>query len=1012
MTHRTARFHGPDSTEPFVSRLPMHALRRPSSRTLVEWEFQLLSDPDGHPGEVWHKVSLPELWTMTEQTDRPHYTNVTIPFDAVPPQTPAHNPTGVYRTTVHIDDLAGNRAILSIGAAEGHLRVFVNGEFVGMSTDSHLAAEFDISDSVRSGTNHVELRVSKWSSSTYIEDQDQWWHGGISRPITLAVLAPIRLADVFARPDFDPETQRGSLRLTVSTVGLDAERDVGHQIRVTVLDRVFDVDIAPRVALQGLPVMSTDRTTQPPAMFPDGFMDLLSLNAAGAPAPTGLERASAGLAASVAPKPVAGTATVEIADLDVPPWSAETPHLETLLIELVEPGGRVSDETRLRIGFRRVEVSGRELLVNGKPVLIQGVNRHDFDPHTGRVLTTAQMLEELSLLKQFNFNAVRTSHYPNDPQFLDLCDEIGFYVIDEADIEAHAFPYVSDDPRYLPAYVDRLSRMVLRDKNHPSVIAWSLGNEAGYGANHDAAAGWVRRYDPSRPVHYEGAISLDWHAGHHGTDILCPMYPSFDALAAYAADPRADRPLIMCEYAYSQGNSTGNLAHYWDLIESTVGLQGGFIWEFKDHALDPDRTGRGLYGGDFGDTPHDGTVLLNGIADANGVPRPAMFEARGIFSPVRIVSGAAAAKAGTVTIRNRQYFADLSQFALDVHVDSPDGPLYITRIPTPSVAAGETATITLPTDIHRAAQDASTLGVTLVLRLANDTIWAPAETSLGAQQVRFDIDPVLPDTPAISRDAAATVDDSGRIAHPLLEAWPEISLWRALTDNDQAFTLDQRFIRSGFFRLNAISTNVERHESDAVDVVTIVYATAFGDQVVHTRTISQLGAGRYRFDEHVSLPQDTKDGLRVGVRFELSKDFTDATWLGLGPWENYPDRQRAATTGKWSSPIDGLAVPYLHPQENGTRGEVTRLELTAPRARVTTEHGSPLHVNVGRYTVDELETAAHWWELPPSGRTIVHLDIAHRGVGTALLGPDTRPEFRLNGSEYQWSWVLDLRSEH
>ncbi len=268
------------------------------------------------------------------------------------------------------------------------------------------------------------------------------------------------------------------------------------------------------------------------------------------------------------------------------PWSAELPRLYDLEVSLLDPAAAIADRAHVRVGFRNVEIRGTDLLINGQRVLIRGVNRHDFDQHTGRVVSPESMRADLVAMKRHGFNAVRTSHYPNDPAFLELTDELGLYVIDEADIEAHAFQaWLCDDPRYLAQWVSRVSRMVLRDRNHPSVIAWSLGNESGYGANHEAAAAWVRRHEPTRPLHYEGAIRFDWAGGERVTDLVCPMYPAISAIVEFARSGRLTRPLIMCEYSHAMGNSNGTLAEYWDAIETTPGLQGGFIWEWWDHGL-------------------------------------------------------------------------------------------------------------------------------------------------------------------------------------------------------------------------------------------------------------------------------------------------------------------------------------------------------------------------------------------------------------------------------------------
>ncbi|WP_067819797.1 glycoside hydrolase family 2 TIM barrel-domain containing protein [Actinomadura kijaniata] len=978
-----------------MNRLPMHALRRTPDIDLDgEWDFQLRRSPHEADGAAWKTVTVPSLWTMREREDRPHYTNVVMPFQEVPPAVPAHNPVGVYRRTFDWSPRPGRRAILHVGAAEGLLTVSLNGAQVGVSTDSHLAAEFDVTGELVAGSNTLELAVTKWSAASYLEDQDQWWQSGLSRSVFLYTVPDVRLTDVATVADYEPASGRGRLEVTVSTAGLDHLDEVDWSVRIDVLGRTETRPVTPRVPAPSFPRPNRDRSTRPePLGLPDGVMDLLSMNAAQAPIPEELVPAADLMKRMTGPQAPAGTAAFVLDGLDVDPWTAETPHLEDLRVRLLSPEGEAVDETRLRVGFRRVRIEGRDLLVNGRRVLIQGVNRHDVDPRTGRVVSRELMLAELSLLKRFNVNAIRTSHYPNDPAFLDLCDEIGFYVVDEADIEGHAFTStLAHDPRYLPEFLERISRMVLRDRNHPSVIVWSLGNETGYGANHDAAAAWVRRFDGTRPLHYEGAIAHDWHAGHAATDLVCPMYPSFEALQAFSADPRADRPVIVCEYAHSQGNGTGGLADYWELFENLPGLQGGFIWEFKDHALDLDGDGRHRYGGDFGDEPNDGVDFLNGLVFPDLTPKPALYEARGLFCPVRITSGAEDAGTGTLRLLNRQTFADLGGYDLELRVETEAGPAGAVTLPAPPAAPGREATISLPEAIR--ARLGTALALTVTVRTRHDALWAPAGTEVGVHQVRFPR-PV----PRLPRGIGGM---DGEPRHPLLRRPPALCLWRALTDNDAAFALDNRFVRSGFFQLTPLDV-----KTDGAVVITR-YAAAFGDEVVHTRTVTPLAGGDYLLDEKVTLPDGIGDGLRVGMEFELTDGFDQARWVGLGPWENYPDRRASALLGAWESPIDELAVPYLRPQENGTRGEVTELLLSGPAGTVRTRHATPLHMNVSRYTVSELEAAAHWWELRPSRRTIVHLDIAHRGVGTGFLGPDTRPAHRPSRSEHAWRWRLTL----
>lgn len=982
-----------------VGRLPMSSIRRPIAVDLDgAWDFQLRADGrEGDEGIEWSRVDVPSLWTMDAEQGRPHYLNVPMPFDEVPPRVPTHNPVGVYRRTVHLPSSTRGRRILHVGAAEGHLRAYVNDQLIGTSSDSHLAADFDITDAVAEGQNTIELHVAAWSSATFLEDQDQWWQHGLSRSVGIIEVPDVRLTDVQVTSDFDPSSGQGSLTVVAVADALAGLVDTGHSVRFSVLGATHDISVSGRFLQPSLPRGRGDRSTRPPARMPEDFMDLLSIRAASAPVPPELRAIPGGMAGAPGPVSPAGTAVLSLGELTVDPWSAEMPALYDLVVELQDADGQTVDATTLRIGFRRVEIIGRDLLVNGRRILVQGVNRHDVDPRTGRVMTEARLRAELSLMKSFSVNAVRTAHYPNDPRFLDLCDEYGLYVVAEADVEGHAFAStIADDPRYLGEIVERVKRLVLRDRTHPSVITWSLGNETGYGAAHDAAAAWVRAVDPTRPVQYEGAIAEDWHGGRRATDIVCPMYPSFAALEAYARDGRADRPLITCEYAYSQGNGTGGLAEYWRLFETLPGLQGGFIWEFTDHALDRDGDGRYRYGGDFGDQPNDGIVLLNGLVFSDLRPKPALYEMRGLFAPLRIV----AADAGRIRIRNRQSFADLSAFSITVCVETETGPVLETALTLPDVSASTEAWLTLPAAVALAARRPDALAITLTARLATDTAWASAGTEIVVTQA--ELPRRMPSMPTVA--GPAEVDAAGDLLAPLFARPPRLCLWRALTDNDESFALDKRFVRSGFFRLDISETEIE--VVDGRTAVAIRYRTAWGEDVFHRRLIGLSDTGVLIISEDVTLPEGTTDGLRVGVEFELIPGFSNASWVGLGPWENYPDRRDSANLGRWGSSVDDFPVPYLRPSESGTRGSISHVDIDGPAGAVRMTTSVPMHLSVGRHSVDELEAADHWWELPSRDGTIVHLDIAHRGVGTTLLGPDTRPAHRLAGSTYSWEWTL------
>ena len=636
-----------------IGRLPMHSVAHRDSLPLDgRWRFQLLRSPDAEVGQEWDEAQVPSVWTMSGTWDRPHYTNVQMPFDDRPPTVPELNPTGVYEREFEVPAAwASRRVVLNVGAAESVLIVELNGEEVGVGKDAHLASEFDLTGRLRPGPNTLRLRVVKWSDATFVEDQDEWWHGGITRSVFLYATEPVHLADIRVTAGLADDLTTGTFDLAV-TVGFPGdELPPGWTLEATLgrLDRTLraKVEGIDRKSLQGW-------TLEDQRIMFSHAAGLLS--AMDEPLWEAVHRRMA--------PPLDGLVSWHVDLPGIARWSAEQPNRYPLTIVLRDPAGAVAEETTVQVGFRRVEIRGLDLLVNGQRVYIRGVNRHDFDQHTGRVVSVESMRADIVLMKQFGFNAIRTSHYPNDPAFLDLTDELGMYVVGEADIESHAFQStLCDDHRYLSQWVDRVSRMAMRDKNHPSVILWSLGNESGHGTNHEAAAAWLRRYDPSRPLHYEGAIRYDWTSDQGISDLTCPMYPPISAIVGHARSGLQRHPLIMCEFSHAMGNSNGTLAEYWDAIESTPGLQGGFIWEFWDHGLVqtlPDGRTRWAYGGDFGEQPHDGNFVCDGMVWPDRRPKPAMWEHKRLAAPVRISGSPDDLAAGRVELANHQHFSDLA----------------------------------------------------------------------------------------------------------------------------------------------------------------------------------------------------------------------------------------------------------------------------------------------------------------------------------------------------------------
>ncbi|MFG2026147.1 glycoside hydrolase family 2 TIM barrel-domain containing protein [Streptomyces sp. NPDC048825] len=950
-------------------RLPMNAVDRRNDALSLDgsWHFQLVPAPGASSGE-WTRIEVPGAWTMQDVGDLPQYTNFRMPWGEFPPTSPTANPTGVYERSVDIPaEWAGRRIVLQVGAAESVLLVHVNGHPVGISKDSHLAAEFDLSDVVRpGGSATLRLTVIKWSDASHIEDQDQWWHAGITRSVLLYATDALHLGDVTVRALRD-----GRLRVDCQVRNASGALPEGWYVTG---------------ALEGHQLLAQD---------------------------TEFDRLNA---EDMRVSDFLGEARLRTTVRDVRPWTAETPELYELTVRLHRADGSVADTSHHRVGFRDVEIRGRDLLVNGERVFIRGVNRHDFHPLTGRTVTADDMRADLVVMKRFGFNAIRTAHYPNDPALLDLADELGFYVVDEANIESHDHAHeIADDPRYLTAFVDRVSRMVLRDKNHPSVIIWSLGNESDYGANHDAAAGWVRRHDPTRPLQYEGAAKLDWSDETVASDIVCPMYAPIEDCVAHALSGKQTKPLIQCEYSHAMGNSNGTLADHWAAIESTPGLQGGFIWEFWDHGIlqrvndgrPAGRAGVGLYdngvaapghrwayGGDFGETIHDAAFIADGVVFPDRTPKPAMYEHREIAAPVRLTYDQ-----GVLLVHNRQHFRTLEWLTAEWHLVRADGGTESTPAELPDVLPCESAAVHVPFPLPESPEGEAWL--TLRVTTAGDEAWAPRGTEVCLPQVRLGTGTTAAPVPVAG--PPAEVDEQGLLVHPILAAPPVLSLWRAPTDNDEIGGMAARWRDWGLDALVRKVVDVRR-EGAGVTVVA-EYATG-GGTVRHEQLITPV-AGGLRIEETAELPDTLDDVARVGTVFETIAGFDLLEWYGQGPWESYPDRSAGAPVGHHSLAVDELLTPYLRPQESGGRHGVRRFALSAPDATgLTVELGAPSQVSATRHRAEDLAAAAHHDELVPRPGCVVHLDAAHRGLGTASCGPDTSSQYLIAPGIHRWTWTL------
>jgi beta-galactosidase len=973
-----------------------------------DWKFKLYDRPEAVPASAalpkggdatWTTIPVPSNWTQHGHS-KPIYTNVQMPFDNDPPVVPEENPTGVYRREFEVPaSWDGRRIVLHVGAAESVLCVWINGTFVGMSKDSRLPSEFDVTEFVSVGSNQITLTCIQWSDASYIEDQDQWWLGGVFREVLLYSQAPAYVEDVFAKARLEDDHVAGTLDVDVKLNFVEMPESEYH-VRGKLLDG------------QGNTVAELEADQPIDAEF-------------------GRHRNIAKLSCRLE---------------KVDAWSAESPNLYTLLISLHD--GKAIEHVSVRVGFRRIEVRDRQLLINGQPVIMRGVNRHEHDDTTGKVLSTETMIRDIELMKQHNFNAVRNAHYPNDRRWYDLCDAYGLYVIDEANLESHDnYPTLCRDPRYRSAFVDRVQNMVERTKNHASVILWSLGNESGYGENHDAAATWLRQRDPTRPLHYEGGIRRTWKQvgnadephGQHVSDIYPPMYMHVDSCIAWAKRNNDPRPLILCEYQHAMGNSNGNLQDYWDAFETYEGLQGGFIWEWVDHGL-KQTTSDGLaywaYGGDFGEKIHDAEFVCDGLVAPDRSLHPAMKDCLKVQQPIKFELDGK-----TLRITSKQYFVDTSWLAFRwrLEIDGIEQSGGVVKVPAIEALGSATVKLPLPKQTDGEAI------VTVEAFAARKTPWCPKGHTVAWEQ--FVVAEAKPAEVAASGDVEVVetksklVLEAGGLAlqvspkrgivtgitlddQPLLLDGPTLNLWRGPTSNDGVKGKPEQWhadwkplgrwcnAKLDKARLTDIETPAVQRHRDGSASVRLRHRWTFTGRdddaaILHEQLHTLHGDGtlmqRHSFDVDPRLP----DLPRLGVIFTMPTEFEQLRWYGRGPGESYPDRKTGSPIGLYRSTVTEEYVPYIVPQEHGLKTDVRWSELRSdagPSLRWVPS--SPMSFSASHFTPEDLTKAFHTFDLEPRPEVTVCLDLFHRGLGTASCGPDTLDAYQFKPGRHVFEFIM------
>ena len=937
-----------------------------------QWSFSFTPNADQLPKSFerpdydvsgWKTIKVPADW-QAEGYDRARYNNITYPFPANRPLIPhATNPVGSYRRTIDLPpSWSGQDVILHIGAAGSAYYVWVNGNKAGYSEDSKLPSEFDVTRFVKPGHNVIAIQVYRWSDGSYLEDQDFWRVSGIERPVWLMAAPKSRIVDHFVKAGLTNDYRDGTLDLTLSLT----ERAQGMAVRTTLL--------------RGENALLT-RTS-----------------------------------------PVTGPKLQLVGTVEkVRPWTAETPDLYTLLIELIDRKGAVIQATADRIGFRTVAVTDGVVKVNGRPITIRGVNRHEHDPETFHVISEASMRRDLELMKLANVNAIRTSHYPNDERLYALADEIGLYVMDEANIESHGYLMparygdadrplyeLGYDPAWRAPQVSRVVNMVERDKNHPSIIFWSLGNESGIGPNFEAAAAAARAIDPTRLISFLGWTQLEQPRPNAFADIYAPMYDSPDQMAAYARNRQFKQPMIQTEYAHMQGNSGGNLVDYWNVIYAHPDrLQGGFIWDWVDQSIyryTPD--GRRYWGdgGSFGPNPGGEIEFGDGLLQADRTPNPQYHELTKVYAPIAFAAVDAAA--GRFTVTNRHDFRDLSGFRFDwemtedgVPVARGEGP----HLATPA-RSSETFALALPSLPRKPGAEYL---LTLRARAHAGTIpFVPAGHVVAWEQFPLSPPPIAPalaagrvtvanagDRALLSAgDASLEVDRATGLVRyrsggqVMLEGGSP-NFYRAPTDNDLGTGTDKE---QAPWRAMSEARQLDGVDIERAGVRGAAVTVRFGLGQGAARFIIRYrmaGDGTVATEAHfIPLQMDLPPPTRVGLAFTMPTRFTGLRWYGRGPQESYVDRKTGAAIGLWQGAIADQYHDYIRPQDTGNKVDVRWMELTAPGGRglrVTAD--APLAMNALAFPYEDLfrRPPGTWksTDVVPHGHVTLLIDGGQAGIG-------------------------------
>lgn len=952
-----------------------------------EWKFNWTKTPDEQPQDFfntsfddsgWKTFPVPGDWEMNG-FGTPIYSSSGYTFKIDPPfvmKEPKknytayveRNPTGCYRRTFSVPtEWKGKEVFVRFGAVSSAFYLYVNGQEAGYSQGSMEPAEFRITPYLKDGQNQIALKVMKYSDGSYLEDQDMWRIAGIHRGIELYATPKIRIADFGVRTLLDKDYKDAELVIDPKLAVFDSERGTGYRITAMLYDATGKAVTDTALWQPAEPMLNLDKKGK----------ILNQRNPQRGYAPYGWLKT-----------------TIK----NPYKWDAEHPYLYTLKLALVDSTDNAVERTETKIGFRSVEIKDGMMLVNGKQVRLRGVNRHEMDPETGHVMTEKRMIEDIKLLKQCNINAVRTCHYPNTERWYELCDEYGIYLMDETDLEEHGLRgTLASDPTWAAAFIDRTQRMVMRDRNHASVVFWSLGNESGWGPNFAMTSAWIHEYDPTRPVHYEGAQGPD-NKDPESVDVISRFYPRvqgeylnpgvkdnnmerpenarWERLLSIARKTNDNRPVLTSEYAHAMGNALGNFKDYWDEIYSHKRMLGGFIWEWADEGIFKRRSDGKLmvaYGGDFGDVPNLKAFCVKGIVSSDRKPTPKYFEVKQVYAPMALKLNG-----NKLDVVLRDNMVEMQNYRL-LYTITENGKV---------IKKGEIKELTVPSVKYNADAD---VRLNISVQLKSDTKWAKAGFEVRHEQ--FAINDKL--SSAFKPAALKT----GRQADiKAAEEWfnaVKPHFYRAPMDNDKGFgnwiAKDWKNNRLDNPEVVTVKPLSSKRNADGTVTVAVTQECRYVNGKITADYLYTMDAsGSVDFKAVYTSEGQLPPLPCVGNTFVLDKDMTQLSWYGRGLQDSYVDRLEATSIGRWTSSVPQEYVHYPRPQSSGNHEQTVTLSLTTAKGKgytVTTADGKPFSFSALPYSEAQLSTVAHDCDLQAEDNVYLNIDALMMGLGNSSCGP-------------------------